>query len=277
MLKPGGRLVYSTCTLSREENEEVVESLFSGHAEVSPVDFVVRIGLERELRSLHSKDGLLRVYPHKVRGEGHFVALLHKGGLIPHQQSYRDSSLANTKNSDKTSQQSSGRRNPCAARDACMPSGSCNTAFQSAGNRLPPPTKPILHAYADFFRGQPCPTPNAMLGDTLLFAPDLPSLRGIKVLRAGLHLGTLKGKVFAPDHALAMVLPVPCYTDKMPALQSLPLSHAQAKAYLSGETLMMEDAPNGYVLVICEGLTLGFGKGVDGQVKNHYPKGLRVK
>ena len=54
------------------------------------------------------------------------------------------------------------------------------------------------------------PAANAQLGDALLCAPDLPPLDGVRVLRAGVQLGTLKGKVFAPDHALAMCLSPAC-------------------------------------------------------------------
>jgi len=289
-------MVYSTCTFSREENEAVVESLLTDHQEMMPADFMVRIGSAREPHSLRSANGMLRIYPHRVRGEGHFVALLYK----------RDEEYnGNLSGSRSTGFRSEGARHADSAKDIDLLTGIDDTdlrvasrkqnrdhtgsigklpgsgsmRFHSAGDRLSHPRKPILEAYADFCAGLPCPTSNAMLGDTLLSAPDLPPLQGVKVLRAGLHLGTLKGKVFVPDHALAMAMPVvppmPNAAEKVPAFQALPLSPEQARAYLRGETLSMEDAPRGYGFVTYEGLTLGFGKGADGQVKNHYPKGLR--
>ena len=103
----------------------------------------------------------------------------------------------------------------------------------------------------------------------LLCAPDLPPIKGVKVLRAGLQLGALKGKVFAPDHALAMALPLPY------ALPVIPLTREQALRYQSGETLDVTGDWSGYVLPAYEGLALGFGKVSGGQMKNHYPKGLR--
>jgi NOL1/NOP2/sun family putative RNA methylase len=237
MLKPGGRLVYSTCTLNREENEGVIAALLAAHREMSPVDFAVKIGPER---ALPSQGGMLRVYPHQLRGEGHFIALLRK------------------------------EAEPSAL----------GTDFRPAQHRLARPGKPILEAYASFSQGQPLPPPTALLGDTLLAAPDLPPLEGVKVLRAGLHLGTLKGKVFAPDHALALALTlpgaeVPLPEQVHPPFPTVPLTLGQAHAWLHGDALTLEDAPHGYVLMTHEGLSLGWGKGSGGQIKNHYPKGLR--
>ena len=224
MLKPGGRLVYSTCTLSREENEEVIEALLRAHPDFSPVDFSVPAAPVEPLRS---HKGMLRIYPHKVHGEGHFVALLRKA-------------------QDMRSQA---------------------TRFVPASAVLGASSKDLLQAYANF-HALPF-LPNAVLGEQLLCAPDLPPLRGIKVLRAGVHLGNLKGKIFSPDHALALALSPPY------SIPSVPLSYAQAKAYQAGETLPFETAPQGYALATYQGLALGFVKGSDEQLKNHYPKGLR--
>ena len=103
----------------------------------------------------------------------------------------------------------------------------------------------------------------------LISSPDLPLLRGIKVLRAGIQLGNMKGKLFFPDHALAMALSP---RDGYPAFDA---SHDEAAAYLRGETIPCPDDLSGFLLVSHQGLTLGFGKASGGQIKNHYPKGLR--
>ena len=113
------------------------------------------------------------------------------------------------------------------------------------------------------------PAANAQLGDALLSAPDLPPLDGVRVLRAGVQLGTLKGKVFAPDHALAMCLSPAC------GLPVLALDRAGALRYQSGEALPAPEDMSGWALAVYEGLVLGFGKASGGQFKNHYPKGLR--
>ena len=75
MLKVGGRLCYSTCTFSAEENEGAIRAFMSSHPEFAPVDFTVAIGNGQTLRS---QNGCIRFYPHTVRSEGHFAALLQK-------------------------------------------------------------------------------------------------------------------------------------------------------------------------------------------------------
>ena len=223
MLKPGGRLVYSTCTLNHEENEEVVAWLLETFPELSAVPFSFAIG---EGRTLDAPEGMAHLYPHELKGEGHFVAQLRKS------------------------------------------IGEADNLFTPAAQQLSKPDKTLLAAYQTFGKGLQLPKANAQLGDTLLSAPDLPPLKGVKVLRAGLQLGTLKGKVFAPDHALAVALPAQ-------AMPVLPLSREDALKYQSGEALPAPDDLSGWCLPTYEGLALGFGKASSGQMKNHYPKGLR--
>ena len=77
MLKPGGRLVYSTCTFNRTENEETIASFLCAHPEFRLIPF--------ELPGLPAApSGMLHLYPHEIRGEGHFAACLQKEGeLVP--------------------------------------------------------------------------------------------------------------------------------------------------------------------------------------------------
>ena len=73
MLKSGGRLVYSTCTFNRAENEGSVAHFLERHPDFSPEDFALEgVGA--------SRGGMLRLFPHRVRGDGHFVARLRKAG-----------------------------------------------------------------------------------------------------------------------------------------------------------------------------------------------------
>lgn len=74
MLRPGGRLVYSTCTLSPEENEETVRWFLREHPDFSAQPF----SLSGDYGTLDAPEGMLRLYPHRVRGEGHFVACLRR-------------------------------------------------------------------------------------------------------------------------------------------------------------------------------------------------------
>ena len=73
LVRPGGRLVYSTCTFNQTEDEGSVEAFLLRHGDFAPEDFSLP-GLGK------SKDGMLRVWPHRVRGDGHFVAKLIKRG-----------------------------------------------------------------------------------------------------------------------------------------------------------------------------------------------------
>ncbi|MBR2788282.1 MAG: RsmB/NOP family class I SAM-dependent RNA methyltransferase [Erysipelotrichaceae bacterium] len=77
MLKDGGMMVYSTCTFSKKENEEVIEYALERYPDlkvlpISKCDGFVS-GLTEKTRNC------VRLYPHKIEGEGHFVALLQKG------------------------------------------------------------------------------------------------------------------------------------------------------------------------------------------------------
>jgi len=72
-VKKGGRLVYSTCTFNRNENEYTIRAFLERHPEFEAEDFFLQgVG--------QSQNGCLRLWPHKLRGEGHFVAKLRKKG-----------------------------------------------------------------------------------------------------------------------------------------------------------------------------------------------------
>lgn len=73
LVRPGGRLVYSTCTFNRNENEESILNFLDRHPEFEPENF--------ELEGIGKSDrGMIRVWPHRVRGDGHFAARLRKAG-----------------------------------------------------------------------------------------------------------------------------------------------------------------------------------------------------
>ena len=216
MLRPGGRLAYSTCTFNSLENEGSIERFLAEHPDFHPVPFALP-GLPA------APQGILRLWPHHVRGEGHFVALLEKDG---------------------------------------------DTSPAPAAPPLPAPDRAALQAYAAFADETGCViVPNAVFGGHLIYTPVvLPPLDRIRTLRVGLQVGELRGKVFIPDHALALGTDIP---------RQYPLTDAQALAYLHGEALPCAESMRGFYTVTVDGYALGFCKASNGQLKNHYPKGLR--
>lgn len=76
MLKPGGMIVYSTCTFSTRENEEVIQDALHRHSDLHLVPIPKQPGFSSGI----GMEECVRLYPHKIKGEGHFVALLQKEG-----------------------------------------------------------------------------------------------------------------------------------------------------------------------------------------------------
>ena len=103
-----------------------------------------------------------------------------------------------------------------------------------------------------------------------LLLPAMPfPFEGVKIVRAGLLLGEVRGSRFEPAHALAVA------GKTTPFLHACALSFDEAMRYLRGET-MMKDAEKGYGAATYRGYALGLYKASDGMLKNHYPKGLRL-
>jgi NOL1/NOP2/fmu family ribosome biogenesis protein len=107
-----------------------------------------------------------------------------------------------------------------------------------------------------------------LFGTGLYWVPEeMPSLRGVKVMRPGLELGEVKKDRFEPAHALALWLKSAKNTENFASDSS------QIKAYMHGETV--PSTVSGWCLVTVDGYSIGWGKGDKTVLKNHYPKGLR--
>ncbi len=223
-VKPGGRLVYSTCTFSPEENEETVAWFLAAHPAFSCA-------------------AQKRFYPHTSTGEGQFAALL-----------LRDDSPVPAA-IEKT--QSGGRRVP---------------------SRKGKPINPATDAALDRFFKE---TMTVLPGATPLFLPDgrvflqperVPdALSEMRVLSCGVLAGELRGERFRPAHALFLAYP----GDEF--LTALTLDGAALFAFLAGETVPCDPSLTGYAAVCVHGHPLGFGKCDRGTLKNHLPKGLRLR
>ena len=236
MLAPGGVMVYSTCTFNDTENEGVLARFLDIHPEfvLQPISLP---GLPDGSR------GYIHLYPHEIRGEGHFVSLLHKSGDAPvHVDPY-------------TTEQDAPRRGK--AQRGKTPAKKAPQQIDLPDVLAPGIELGRLHAAG----GSLWALPGGL--DTTA------RLDGLRVLRTGLLLAHIEGKRAEPDHALAMALA------PHEAARSAELTHEQALAYQAGEALDLGDLPAGYTLLTHRSVSLGFGKQAGGVMKNHYPKGLR--
>ena len=215
LLKPGGRLVYSTCTFAPEEDEEAVAAFLARHPEFAPeaVDAPW---------FTPGPQATYRMWPHKLLGEGHFGAVLRK----------------------------------LEGEETEIP--------LEKGQPLPKP-------WLSFAKEAGVNLPEGIglcFGDRLYLAPlGTPALPGLRVLRAGLELGTLKKDRIDPAHALAL------WGKDFAQSVDFAADGPEIQAYLHGEVL--PGKARGWCLVTVDGYSIGWGKGDGAQLKNHYPKGLR--
>lgn len=108
-------------------------------------------------------------------------------------------------------------------------------------------------------------------GDRVLSLPaELPDLTGLPVLRAGVEVGTLRGKRLEPAHGLYMS----ARPEECARVLALSADDPRVAAFLHGEEIPCET--KGYTAVSVDGMITGFGKASGGMLKNKYPKGLRT-
>lgn len=240
MLRPGGVLVYSTCTFAPEEDEQIIAWLLDRYPEMAllPIDKVAGSGIAdgRPEWADGNPDLALtaRLWPQDLPGEGHFVAKLKKAD---------DADVGKKVNEQKPSHLS--------AEESALLNG-----FLAE-------TVPGLAFSEERL---------ITFGDRVFLLPDnCPAFGRIKILRAGLCLGTFKKKRFEPDHALALAI------HPSQVAQSFAIDDEwQWTAYTHGEALSTKaDLKKGFVLMTAGGNGVGWAKYVNGQLKNFYPKGLR--
>jgi NOL1/NOP2/fmu family ribosome biogenesis protein len=112
-----------------------------------------------------------------------------------------------------------------------------------------------------------------LFGEQVYQLPEgLPSFDGLRVLRPGLHLGTLRKNRLEPSHALALAL----RPEQAGMSVDFSAEDPAVLNYLNGGTLSVDPKLKGYTLVTVDGYSLGWGKAAAGTLKNHYPKGLRI-
>ncbi len=251
MLRPGGRIVYSTCTFSTDENEGSISRFLDRYPEfvLLPIDKVA-MGLPEgkcdgrpEWGSGSDLRNTLRLWPHIVKGEGHFAAVLQMDAAVdPGCDTAPTFAVGGTERG-------------CSAKDKEL------AIWWDFWKELAVPGCSLDFENRIFFR----------FGDELYTAPEaLPALKGMKVLRPGLHLGTLKKNRFEPSHALALAL----MPEDVRHVCHLSAADDVTAAYLNGQTFSYE-GDKGWYLIVVDGYGIGWGKLAGGIMKNHYPKGLR--
>ena len=227
MLKPGGMMVYSTCTFSPQEDEEIIlymKDLCPGLEIIRPLPYDP--GFAPGI--LPGTENCIRLYPHRIRGEGHFAALLKKSGSEIRQS--------------RTSSAVSGH--PLK-----------NEALQEF----------LRHVSVSF------DTARIVLNrDRVLYEPSFDHT-GIRTVRSGLLLGTVKKNSFEPSQHLAQYL----RKDQFDQVLSFDPDDQRIAKYLKGETIQADSQYSGWVLVCAGDYPLGWGKITKGSIKNKIEPGFR--
>ena len=240
MLKPGGMILYSTCTFDPLENEQTVEYLLETCPEFTICEMQGYEGFcegRTEYVKDHSEEyrKTVRIFPHKMQGEGHYLALLKKGDAVENIN-------------EKPLKQKNGMK------------------------KIPEELEQFLKELTwDIDRSR-----LDIREERVYYMPEgLPMLKGVRFLRSGLLLGEVKKNRFEPSQALAMCLK----KEEYPRILDLPVSDERVIKYLKGETLDVEDITSrkekGWYLVCVDGYPLGFGKLANQTLKNKYLPGWR--
>ena len=239
MLKPGGMLLYSTCTFSPEENEGSVKFMMDLDPDLEIVDIASRYEGFAPGRPELIEDGFedlkkcVRIWPHKMNGEGHFIALLRK-----------------KENEEVKEKKAKPRKEK--ALPALLEEFMKDCSYPVSGNDI------------------------EIQEDRVYLMPEgIKGIKGLRFLRSGLLLGTLTKDRFEPSQAFAMVMK----KDQYKATIDLSSLDHRVIRYLKGETIEVDDLPlkrqKGWQLVCVDGFPLGWGKLVNGSLRNKYLPGWR--
>ncbi|MBE3549748.1 MAG: RsmF rRNA methyltransferase first C-terminal domain-containing protein [Brockia lithotrophica] len=264
LVRPGGRIVYSTCTFAPEEDEEVVARFLEAHPEfaLAPPSFAERerLGLRgSEAFPPLSPEDAVRLWPHRVEGDGHFVARFTKLGKEGF--AGEDGWAGRTPTFRKTADAKGDLR---ARRRAAE-------LFQNF----------LAEVGADAWETlRTAPSERLYLrGEEMFLLPDLWSdaetflrdVAGMRVLLPGLFLGRVRRDRFLPEHALAAALP----QNLLGRVRAIRVDEGKLVRYFRGEEIALEGEKDGYALLSYEDFPAGWVRLRSGTGKNLFPKSLR--
>ena len=239
MLKPGGYLLYSTCTFSPLEDEGTVDKILSMDDSMEIVPMQGYVGFSKGnpawVDSSRSEiEDCIRIFPHKLDGEGHFLALFHKKETAEGAVQSYDQRRSGLKGEEKR-------------------------LFQEFAAGLAREFEPDRM--------------ESKQGMVYYMPKQLPDMKGLRFLRSGLFLGEMKKNRFEPSQALAMTLTMRQYNNCI----NLSVDDERVVRYLKGETIDVDDFADskGWALLCVDGYPLGWGKSNGSQLKNKYLAGWR--
>lgn len=246
-LKPGGYLVYSTCTFNVEEDEANIQWIANElGAEILPVPTEPEWGITDNVLP-DTQFPVYRFIPGRTRGEGFFLALLRKNRLSDEEN--EEFALPKKKNKKKKETQRG----------------------KTVQAPIPAACRKWVNSDADFVY-------HWKEKELLLFPKQYDELYAplhdnLNVLQAGITLGELKGKDLAPAHSLAMTSQL-----NLEAFPTVEVDFEQAVAFLRKEAISLpESTPRGYTLITYKQRVLGFVKNVGNRGNNLYPNEWRIR
>lgn len=250
MLKPGGVILYSTCTFSPEEDELMIERFMDERKGSYELLEIPKVGGIEGGRTKWSNGGYdfgkaARLWPHKLNGEGHFAALLRK----------KDTPESSCVSGSKGYLEAG-------AKSQFIKVNSIDDvkAFNAdLGEFLVKSTNLNLDGYL------------FQKGVNFYHLPvECPDLSGLKVAKFGWYLGETGKKGFDPSHSLAVSLD----NSELKNMISFQSGSREVNSYLKGETLIVS-GEKGYTGVCVDDFPLGWAKQTGDMLKNLYPKGWR--
>lgn len=256
-LKPGGILIYSTCTYNTKENEENVRWIREEFgAEPLSLDIQEDWNITGDL--LNGKGGagempVFRFLPHQTKGEGFFLAVLRKPNIGEGEENLSRS--FKSKFSGKKDKKGGVASSPVSKENLAMAKG----WFEEE----------ISDEYAMSVEGAEIHLlPKAYLDEWAVMKQQL------RIVQAGMAVGEVKGKDLIPAHALAMSIGFL----RSGAFATEEVTYEQAIAYLRKEAITLSvTAPRGYVLLTYRNVPLGFVKNIGNRANNLYPPEWRIR